>query len=298
MSNAFIPNTAAIPNVLFDYWMSRLTPAQFKVLMCVARKTYGWRKHWDLISIKQIMEMTGLSKQGCVDAMDVLIGHGLVKKIKSKTPDGDDAPNKFEINLDCKAHETNFETENANSVPPGSQLSLLGVVNSVDKGVVNSVDTQKIIYTKDNTTTDKVAPSAPVVVFFPSLNKLDLSEKLKCDLSGLYSEADIDLAVKRCLAWKGRESDEVAIRHIFKNFNTWNDVVSQEETEEKNKVFFETLKVLDGKKLGCVEIKLGFNYIEFISGMKYTSFSLKDVNFECLVKEHLDMIKQKLGIKS
>ena len=57
-TNNYIPNTSAIPNVLFDYWMEKLSPAEFKVLLCIARKTYGWHKDNDLISIKQIEKMT------------------------------------------------------------------------------------------------------------------------------------------------------------------------------------------------------------------------------------------------
>jgi hypothetical protein len=37
--------------ILFDYWMPRLTDGQFKVLMAIARKTYGWHKKKDAISL-------------------------------------------------------------------------------------------------------------------------------------------------------------------------------------------------------------------------------------------------------
>lgn len=135
-NNNYIPNTSSIPNILFDYWMNRLSPAQFKVLMCVARKTYGWHKHNDLISIKQIETMTGLHRSGIIKNIDSLIEIGLINKIKSKTPDGDDAPNRYEINVYC--------------VEGGSLQNRLGVVDTVDQGVVYSVDPQKKDYTKEN----------------------------------------------------------------------------------------------------------------------------------------------------
>ena len=84
-AGSYIPNTSDIPNILFDYWMNILTPAEFKVLMCIARKTYGWHKEFDLISLKQIEKMTGLSRKGIVKNIDVLMSHGLLIKIKSKT---------------------------------------------------------------------------------------------------------------------------------------------------------------------------------------------------------------------
>lgn len=134
--NHYIPNTSSIPNILFDYWMLHLTPAEFKVLMCIARKTYGWRKDFDRISITQIEKMTGLSRKGITKNLDALIEHGLITKIKSKTSDGDDAPNQYEVNVHC--------------LRGGSELSTPPVVNSVHQGVVYSVHPQKKTYTKEN----------------------------------------------------------------------------------------------------------------------------------------------------
>jgi len=144
MNNNYVPNTSSIPNIIFDYWMCRLKPAEFKVLLCICRKTYGFHKNFDLISIKQIEKMTGLSRQGIFTAVEVLVEYDLVIKVKSKTSDGDDAPNRYEINVNCS------HLEDVNSIGGGSKVSGLGVVNSVDQGVVNSVDPQKKTYTKEN----------------------------------------------------------------------------------------------------------------------------------------------------
>jgi phage replication O-like protein O len=126
-------NYTQMPNVIFDYWMEVLTPAEFKVLCCIARKIFGWHKSQDKISLKQIQKMTCLSRQGVIKAISKLIEYQLVIKISSFTEDGDQAANLYTIHVHC--------------IGGGSQLSLLGVVNSVDQGVVNSVDPQK----KDNT---------------------------------------------------------------------------------------------------------------------------------------------------
>ena len=124
------PNVTQVPNIFFEYWMAQLTPAEFKVLMCLSRKTFGWHKKKDKVSIKQIQKMTQLHKSGIVKNVQKLIDLGLVKKIKSKTSDGDDAPNEYEIVV--------------YSVGGGSLLSRQRVVDSVDNGVVYSVDTQVV----------------------------------------------------------------------------------------------------------------------------------------------------------
>lgn len=146
MNNAYIPNTSAIPNILIDYWMPKLSPAEFKVLMCIARKTYGWHKAIDRISLRQIEEATGLSRKGITQNLQRLEELSLVSKIKSKTSDGDDAANQYEINVNC--------------MEGGRELSSPQVVNSVHQGVVNSVHPQKKDNTKERLTKEKGAHAA------------------------------------------------------------------------------------------------------------------------------------------
>lgn len=145
MTNSFIPNTASIPNILFDYWMRKLTDGEFKVLMAIARKTYGWRKKCDTISLRQIEHLTSLSRKGITKMIDSLCSKNLVIKIKSKTEWGDDAPNQYEININC---ETPLDE---NCMEVGRELSTLGVGNSVHHGgSVLSTPTKDNIYTKSN----------------------------------------------------------------------------------------------------------------------------------------------------
>ena len=117
------PNYTQIPNVIFDYWMNVLTPAEFKVLMCICRKTFGWHKRRDKVSLTQIMKSTGLSRGGIIKNVQCLVDHGLIGKIQSKTEDGDDAPNLFEVIIHSN------KDDGVNSVGGGSHLSALGVVN-------------------------------------------------------------------------------------------------------------------------------------------------------------------------
>ncbi len=143
MSNPFIPNSTPTPNIILDEWMFQLSNAEFKVLMCICRKTYGWHKEKDQISLKQIEKMTGLSRRGITQNLDSLLKYGLILKIKSKTSDGDDAANQYMINVNCMV--------------PGSEIDSPPVVNSVHHGVVNSVHPQKKLYTKETNTKEREA---------------------------------------------------------------------------------------------------------------------------------------------
>lgn len=135
MNNPYIPNTSAIPNIFFDHWMEKLSLAEFKVLMCIARKTYGWHKKSDQISVKQMEKMTGMHRTTLIKNITALVDIGLVTKIKSKTSDGDDAPNRYEINVDF--------------VGGGSSLKRLGVVAENDYPGVAQNYPQKKDYTKE-----------------------------------------------------------------------------------------------------------------------------------------------------
>lgn len=103
--NNYIPNTSAIPNILLDYWIEHLQPKEFKILMCIARKTYCYHKEVD-ISIEQIVEMTGLSKYLIIKKLDKLKKIGLINEIRFKSS-CENQIFRFEINvnLPTKGHE-------------------------------------------------------------------------------------------------------------------------------------------------------------------------------------------------
>ncbi|MBP7284242.1 MAG: replication protein [Leptospiraceae bacterium] len=69
--NIFFPNTTQVPNFVFDVLMAKCgkAPTRFFVLLAIIRKTYGWQKHEDLLSLSHIIELTGMSKNAVKDAL-------------------------------------------------------------------------------------------------------------------------------------------------------------------------------------------------------------------------------------
>lgn len=49
-------NTTPVPDELFDYWLPRLSDAELFVLLYVIRRTLGFRKNADTISVRQFLE--------------------------------------------------------------------------------------------------------------------------------------------------------------------------------------------------------------------------------------------------
>jgi len=61
----------------------RLSPNEWRTLMALIRKTYGYRKARDRISISQFQSLTGLDRKNQVKALKSLEGKGIILKEKS-----------------------------------------------------------------------------------------------------------------------------------------------------------------------------------------------------------------------
>ncbi|WP_230622437.1 replication protein [Aggregatibacter sp. Marseille-P9115] len=76
----FIPNAFQIPNSVIDELLAKLTCAELKCYLFVVRKTKGWNKESDSISVSQFMEVTGLSNRSIITACESLVEMGLLER--------------------------------------------------------------------------------------------------------------------------------------------------------------------------------------------------------------------------
>lgn len=67
-----------VPNLILDENMASLTGSEFKVLICICRKTYGFQKKADAISTSQISRMTGISNRHIPDVVRMLEDRKLI----------------------------------------------------------------------------------------------------------------------------------------------------------------------------------------------------------------------------
>lgn len=80
------PGFTQAPDQIFDEWMKELGFAELKVVLCVTRLTFGWRKGSDRISLRQICEMTGLSRSNAIEAVRSLVDRGALETIRDEDP--------------------------------------------------------------------------------------------------------------------------------------------------------------------------------------------------------------------
>jgi len=106
-----VPSHTQVPNEIFDELMHDLSGAEFKVLCYIARRTYGFHRIEDSISLKQICEGiltrdgrrldhgTGLARSTAVLAIRGLVSQGLILAVRSReTSTRPGAGERFEVN--------------------------------------------------------------------------------------------------------------------------------------------------------------------------------------------------------
>ena len=74
------PNFTQAPNELFDEYLKTLGFAELKVLMVIIRKTFGWHKVRDRISLTQLEQHTGLKRDHIIRASKSLVSKNLITR--------------------------------------------------------------------------------------------------------------------------------------------------------------------------------------------------------------------------
>ena len=79
--NEFIPNSFQIANSVVDEYLSKMSGNAWKCYVLIVRKTRGWQKTHDSLSISQIQKATGIKSEETVEkAINELVDLGLIGK--------------------------------------------------------------------------------------------------------------------------------------------------------------------------------------------------------------------------
>lgn len=125
-----VPNHTQTPNSFFDKALPQIKSlAELKVILAIIRYTFGWRKMSDKISLTQLQQATGMTRQGVANGLKLALEHGLIERKQ--------AGNSFSYSLSLLVNEIDQST------PLTSQPSRPKTVNEIDQKVVNQIDTQK-----------------------------------------------------------------------------------------------------------------------------------------------------------
>jgi len=76
--------TAIANEILERLYAIPLSGSEYKIILCILRKTYGWRKKSDYISLSQLVEEVRLSKKQICEAVNKLCAKQIIIKNKFK----------------------------------------------------------------------------------------------------------------------------------------------------------------------------------------------------------------------
>jgi len=105
------PNTTPLPDEFFDFVLYYLTGAETKVCLYIARRTFGWKKPTDNISLMQMVNGitkktgeildrgTGLSKSSVAKAVNSLVEMNVVIRNRRRSVEKGDEPTTYSLNV-------------------------------------------------------------------------------------------------------------------------------------------------------------------------------------------------------
>lgn len=137
-----------LPNEFVDDVMPTISAISTVVYVAIARRTIGWQKDSDSISLSQLVRATGLTRPSVVKAINELTQRNLIS-VKRQQSNQVSESNVYTIltssKNDLPPSQFNLLPDNAvvNSVNYPSKNNLPDVVNEIDHQVVNEIDTQK-----------------------------------------------------------------------------------------------------------------------------------------------------------
>lgn len=166
------PEYTQMPNAILDN-IGKMGNAELKIVLAVCRKTFGWQKREDRISITQLEALTGLSRQGVIDGIEVALEKGWIRREQSGQ---------------SWVYSVNVLDQSENS---GSQAGRPEPVKQLDQfgaKVVKQVDTQKKDLKKDKEI-NLQPPAAPALP--PSENPPEPKPKRARSPKQLEQDAEV-----------------------------------------------------------------------------------------------------------
>lgn len=103
------PNTTPVPDVVFDLLAPELTEAELRVLLYIIRRTYGFKKSADDISLKQLVEGittrdgrtqdrgAGVAKSAASRAVRGLVEKGIITAKRNSSKEKGDEPTTYTL---------------------------------------------------------------------------------------------------------------------------------------------------------------------------------------------------------
>jgi hypothetical protein len=117
------PTTTPTPDEIFDFWLPDMSEAELKIILYIVRRTFGFKKDADAISLNQICNGittkdgrvldrgTGLCRSSAYKAVQSLEAQGLISVERSQTHKGDNATNIYTLRFGSYGRDYSVDGE-------------------------------------------------------------------------------------------------------------------------------------------------------------------------------------------
>jgi Bacteriophage replication protein O len=132
------PNYTPVPDELFDEQLPDLSGAELKVLLYIIRRTFGFKKESDNISLNQLLHGittkedivldrgTGLSKKTLLETLKNLVEKNLIISERRRSKEKGDEPTTYRLNIIGETAENTHTPRGVKSTPGGGVKSTPG----------------------------------------------------------------------------------------------------------------------------------------------------------------------------
>jgi hypothetical protein len=145
----FVPNSTQVPDALFDELMADLSGAELKAVLYIIRRTFGFKKQSDTISISQMLggitknngeeldRGTGLSKPTLLSALKSLANRNIIIPTRKYDNKGGNMATEYRLNV-LSAHQPPRERGDENT--PSKEILPRGLGKENIQGGVRKFD--------------------------------------------------------------------------------------------------------------------------------------------------------------
>lgn len=125
------PNYTPVPDELFDEQLPDLSGSELKVLLYIIRRTFGFKKDSDNISLNQLLNGittkegivldrgTGLTKKTLLEAIKSLVEKNLILTERRRSKEKGDEPTTYRLNIISESSENNHTPRGVKNTPGG-----------------------------------------------------------------------------------------------------------------------------------------------------------------------------------
>ena len=215
------------PNSIIDELLPELSHSELKCYLCVLRKTKGWNKEEDAISVSQFMKVTGLSNKAVISACESLVEREILERKSGDRNTGIYSIKTYKTATSEKSSLVkNFPATSEKSSPVTSEKSS-HTINNIKNNIQNT--NKKNTKKSDLDLLADFGITGQLADDFIVLRKAKKAPITETALKGYQSEAD-KAGISIC------EAVAIAIKRNWQGFNAdwnWQGVLPNNQQTQK-----------------------------------------------------------------